>query len=400
MRQGQDEVRVHGNGSAAAEQATLAAIVEWSDDAIFSTRLDGTILTWNSGAAALFGYDSQDILGRNVSLLSPPGHADETPELLTRLAQGEDLRHVETVRAHSDGSIVPVAVAVWPLKDPAGRLIGASILAHDITERRRLQAELEAARDAALDALRAKSQLLANTSHELRTPMTSILGMAELLMRTELDTDQRRMVAAVQRAAERLLGTILEMLDVSAVTTGNLRLESGEVEIRPLVEEVGEFIEPTARAKGLGFVCAFDDDAPPAVYGDPARLRQMLVHLAENAVKFTDRGGVVIRATRPEGDEVPSVRFTVVDTGIGVAARDQWRLFRVFSQVDPTDTRRFGGNGLGLALVAQLAEAMGGTVGVASAPGRGSTFWFDIPVQPRHGLLPHPRSAHARALRD
>jgi signal transduction histidine kinase len=118
------------------------------------------------------------------------------------------------------------------------------------------------------------------------------------------------------------------------------------------------------------------------VHGDGVRIRQMLLHLAANAVTFTDRGGIVMRASRPEGVEIPCVRFTVVDTGIGVAPRDQWRLFRVFSQVDPTDTRRFGGNGLGLAFVAQLAEAMGGTVGVASARGRGSTFWFDIPVRP------------------
>lgn len=250
----------------------------------------------------------------------------------------------------------------------------------DISERQQLRVELEEARDAALRALQAKSQFLANTSHELRTPLTSIIGMNELLLRTDLDRDQRMMAEAVKRGAERLLETIVRILDVSALTTGDLLLHAGDVGVRTLVEEVAESVMPSARDKGLEFTCGVDDDAPPVIYGDRVRLRQMLMHLATNAVTFTDRGGIVIRASRPEHVEAPSVRFTVVDTGIGVAPRDQWRLFRVFSQVDPTDTRRFGGNGLGLALVAQLAEAMGGTVGVASSSGRGSTFWFDIPV--------------------
>jgi two-component system, sensor histidine kinase and response regulator len=186
----------------------------------------------------------------------------------------------------------------------------------------------------------------------------------------------------VKRSAERLSETIAGILDVSDLTTGSLEVHAGDIEVRPLFAEVAEVVQPKARAKGLRFVCAVDDDTPTAVHGDGVRIRQMLLHLATNALKFTDRGGIVIRASRPEGEEVPSVRFTVVDTGIGVAPRDQWRLFRVFSQVDASDTRRFGGDGLGLAFVAQVAEAMGGAVGVASSPGRGSTFWFDIPVGP------------------
>lgn len=170
-----------------------------------------------------------------------------------------------------------------------------------------------------------------------------------------------------------------ELIDASWLSTGSLHLNLGEVELRPLVRRIGELVGPSARAKDLGFKCECDSDAPPFVWGDPVRVRQMLLNLATNAVKFTDRGHVVIRADRPEGVETQSVRFTVADTGIGVAPGDQWRLFRMFSQVDGSSTRRFGGNGVGLALVARLAEAMGGTVGVASSPGRGSTFWFDLP---------------------
>lgn len=371
---------VEAQPDASATQAMLAAIVESSDDAIISTALDRTILTWNAGATALYGYEAGEVIGRNASFLVPPERTEEMAGILLRIAAGEDVRHVETVRLRKDGSPVPVAIAVWPLKDQEGRLIGIATLAHDITERLRLREEVEAARDEALSALRAKSQFLANTSHELRTPLTSIIGMTELLLRTDLDGDQQKMADAVKRSAEQLRRTIVEILDVSALTNGNLDLHTGDVEVRPLVEEVANVVRASAGAKGLELVHCVDDDAPAVVHGDPVRLRQMLLHLARNAVKFTDRGGIVMRASRPEHVEVPSVRFTVVDTGIGVAPRDHWRLFRVFSQVDPTDTRRFGGNGLGLALVAQLAEAMGGTVGVASASGRGSTFWFDIPV--------------------
>ncbi|HET7722270.1 MAG TPA: PAS domain S-box protein [Acidimicrobiales bacterium] len=371
-----------------AAQATLAAIVESSDDAIISTTLDRRVMTWNAGATALYGYEADEVIGRNISFLVPPERMEELEGVLRRIAAGKDVRHLETVRIRKDGSRVPVALAVWPVKDRAGRLIGTSSLAYDITERLQMRADLEEARDAARRALQAKSQFLANTSHELRTPLTSIIGMNALLLRTDLDDDQRTMAETVKRSAEKLLATIVEILDVSALTTGDLRLHTGAVEVRSLVEEVAELVRPSARVKGLGLACGVDEDALPVIHGDRNRLRQMLMHLATNAVTFTDRGGIVIRASRPEHVEVPSVRFTVVDTGIGVAPRDQWRLFRVFSQVDPTDTRRFGGNGLGLALVAQLAEAMGGTVGVASSPGRGSTFWFDVPVGRRDRSVP------------
>lgn len=364
---------------AEAARARLAAITESSHDAILSVDLEGTILTWNAGATALYGYEADEIIGESFSRLMTGDRSGELAALLARIAKGDPVRHFESVRVRKDGSLVPVAVSMWPLIE-SGRLVGASGLSHDITERQRLRAQLEEARDAALDALHAKSQFLSNISHELRTPMTVILGMTELLLLTDLDDDQRMMAETAQRRAEGLLQNMRDLLDMSAITTGDLRLDSVPVEVRPLVDDVGEFIGPAARAKGLSLLCACDDDAPAVIHGDPLRIRQMLLQLSTNAVKFTDRGRVVIRAGRPEGLEVASIRFTVVDTGIGVAPGDQWRLFRLFSQVDPSDTRRFGGTGLGLALVAQLAQAMGGTVGVASSPGRGSTFWFNIPV--------------------
>lgn len=360
-------------------QARLAAIIDSSHDAIVSVNLEGTILTWNAGATVHYGYDADEIIGQSFSRLMAGDRSQELSALLARIATGDTIQHLESVRVRKNGSLVPVEVAMWPLIE-GGRLVGASSLGHDITERQRLRAQLDEARDAALDALHAKSQFLSNVSHELRTPMTAILGMTELLLLTDLDDDQRMMAETVQRRAGGLLQNMRDLLDMSSVTAGDLRLDSVPVEVRLVVDEVGESIGPAARAKGLSLLCACDDDAPAVIHGDPLHIRQMLLQLATNAVKFTDRGRVVIRASRPEGLEVASVRFTVVDTGIGVAPGDHWRLFRLFSQVDPSETRRFGGTGLGLALVAQLAQAMGGTVGAASSPGRGSTFWFNLPV--------------------
>jgi len=376
-----------GTWSQVGESRSPALLADRIAHVVWTATPDGRLDYVNARACDYTGLAAAELLdGRLDCLIHPDDVAGARSCWADATGTGQPLSYELRLR-RADGQFRWHALRGVPVCDDEGQIVRWLVTATDIdahiSERQRMQAELEEARDMVLSALRAKWQFLANTSHELRTPLTSIMGMTDLLLRTTLDVEQRKMAEAVKRGAEKLLGTIVGILDVSAVTNGNLRLHLDDVAVRPLVEEVREFVEPSARVKGLEFACAFDDDAPPAVHGDPVRIRQMLLHLVENAVKFTDRGRVAIRVTRPEGVEVPSVRFMVADTGIGVPPRDQWRLFRVFSQVDPTDTRRFGGNGLGLALVAQLADAMGGAVGVASSSGRGSTFWFDIPVAGR-----------------
>jgi signal transduction histidine kinase len=243
-----------------------------------------------------------------------------------------------------------------------------------------LLASLEVAQQEALEASRLKSQFLANTSHEIRTPMTVILGMNELLLETELDPAQRKFAEGVSRASGRLLSMIDDLLDFSKIEAGHLNLEVTDVNVRSLVEDVCTFFSDAARTKGLRLVCTCRPDVPQVVRGDAARLRQILLNLASNAVKFTDAGRVEVTAS---GRALPSgavVRFEVVDTGIGIAPEDQQFLFRPFSQIDASTTRRYGGTGLGLAISSQLVEAMGGALGAESTPGSGSTFWFEIPV--------------------
>ena len=358
-------------------QRQLAAIVDSSDDAILSKDLDGTITSWNKGAEKLYGYSAEEIVGKPISTLIPPERPDEVSAILGRISRGDAVDHFETVRMDKGGSRIPVSLSISPVRDAGGTITGASTIARDVSERRRMEAALAAARDAEAHANRLKSEFLATMSHEIRTPMNGVIGMAGVLLDTELDPDQRHYAETVRGSGEALLTIINEILDFSKIEAGKLELEVIDFDLRAVVEEVADLLAERSHAKGLELAVLVEPDIPLDVRGDPGRLRQVVTNLVSNAVKFTADGEVVIRLGLAEqSDHDALVRVEVADTGIGIAPESQAALFEPFSQADASTTRTHGGTGLGLAISKQLAEMMGGEIGVESEAGEGSRFWF------------------------
>ncbi|WP_353858139.1 ATP-binding protein [Azospirillum formosense] len=359
----------------------LRAILEQSPVGVSIGRPDGSVAFANARAAELAGLPPDAFVGRRHALALPG--ATLQGRALPQDGAGLVAREVEVAVDRPDGS------RVWALQtlqrtefegEPA-------ILAwsYDITGRKRAEEDLRHAKEQAEVAARSKSEFLATMSHEIRTPMNGVLGMLELIALTPLDAEQTELVTTVRDSATALLRIIDDILDLSKIEAGKLDLDEMDLDPRELVEGVAELLAPQAHQKALLLVCDLDRKVPAAVRGDPGRLRQILFNLTGNAIKFTDAGRVVLR-TRLEpsaaGPDRLRLRFSVEDTGIGISGAGQARLFQPFSQADSSTTRRFGGTGLGLAICARLVEMMGGRIGVESAPGCGSTFWFTVDLAP------------------
>ena len=357
-------------------------------------HLDGRFLRVNQKFCTILGYPRDELLQRTGQEITHPDDLDAGVDLAEALLRGESPGFtLEKRYVRRDGSPVWVELSVSLQRDGAGKPDYFIGIVQDISNRKRLEGELRQAKEAAEAANRAKDEFLANVSHEIRTPMNAILGMTELVLDTPLDEGQRQGLKTVKSAADSLLGIINDLLDFSKIEAGKLELVPADFSLRGAVGDTLRAMAVRAHKKGLELIYQVQPDVPDALIGDAGRLRQVLLNLAGNAVKFTDEGEVVVRV-EIQGDGPPpspgagevGLRFTVRDTGIGIPPDQQERIFRAFEQEDTSTTRKYGGTGLGLTIAARLAALMGGTITVESVPGRGSTFAFTA----RFGRQPHP----------
>ena len=377
------------------QSAFRKAILEAASYAIISADPHGTILTFNAGAEKMLGYQAEEVVGKltPVVLHDPAEVAARAAELSRELGRViepgfetfiararlglHDEREWTYVR--KDGSRLPVQLSVTVLHGEGGQITGFLGIASDITERNRAAEELRRARDAAEAASKAKSDFLAVMSHEIRTPMNAIIGMTALLLDMRLEPRQREFVTAVNDSGEALLEIINDILDFSKIESSQLKLELDDFDLRVLTDGIFELLAPRAEGKGLEFAAIISPEIPFIVRGDDGRLRQVLVNLLTNSIKFTNEGKVILRVNcLHREDERVYLRFEITDTGIGISPEKQAILFHPFTQADSTTRRQYGGTGLGLAISKRLVELMGGRIGLNSHEGRGSTFWFEV----------------------
>jgi len=369
------------------QQQLLGTIVEQCDDAIFAKSPGGIITEWNRGAEQLYGYTAAEAVGRSVSMLVPPERSGEEQELLQRALAGESVHQFETTRVTNRGTRVDVSISLSPLYGADGETVGASVVARDVTERKQMEDDLRASRERALETSRLKSEFVANMSHEIRTPLNGVVSMAELLLETELNTEQRQYAHVALTSAEALMRVITDILDFSKIEAGKLEIISEDFSIRAALDDVREIVGVKADERGLQLAISIDDSVAEVLRGDGNRVRQVLMNLLSNAIKFTSDGDVRVTVGLLEGDAGAQLaRFEVSDTGIGIATEQFADLFQPFSQADATTTRRYGGTGLGLCICKQLVELMGGEIACESEPGKGSRFWFTLPYQPSAGF--------------
>ena len=356
------------------------------------------IVAVSNSMVAHYGYSRQELLEMTIRELSPPQERDEFDCYIASVNKGPPRGLVTGAWHHSfkDGTIIDVEVTSDDLVLD-GRAC-RTVLSQDVTQRNLAITQLAVARDQAVAASKVKSAFLANVSHEIRTPMNGVIGMNDLLLETALDAEQRSYAEQVARSGDQMMAIINDLLDLSKIEAGQLELDIAEFDLRDTIEQASAAAGFEARTKGLALELRFDEAVPSRVYGDSRRLHQILLNLIANAIKFTEHGSVIVAVTSRGARDDRLVRVEVRDTGIGIDPCAVERMFEPFTQADASTTRNYGGTGLGLAISRELVQRMGGAIGAESDVGRGSTFWFELPLKEASRQTGESRSPVALAI--
>ncbi len=357
------------------KEELLRTIVSKTEDGIFLTDFEGFIYEANARALDMFGYSLKEITGKNFSEFRKYDLSDEEDSNGVRQLLRNKFWNSELELKTDTGKEFYAFVSItWIHR------FGKEYLLYkvsDISQRKQNEAEIIEARDLAQAATAAKSEFLATMSHEIRTPMNGVLGMTNIMMQSSLDDDQRNYLSTIKKSGESLLELLNDILDFSKIESGKMQLEQRSFTLKELVFDVCNLLKSNAERKGLELKLNFETELPAQLIGDSTKIRQVLVNLVGNAIKFTQSGEVDFSID--ETDDLKFIKFSVKDTGIGIQKEEINRLFQSFTQLDSSTTRKFGGTGLGLAICKSLVEMMGGQIWVESSFGKGSTFYFTIP---------------------
>lgn len=371
-------------------EARTRLIIDRAYDAFVAMDRDGNVIEWNLQAHKIFGYDRNEIIGKNLSESIIPLEFRRSHDhgFKNFMSNGDNKilnKRIQLVAQRKNGEQFPVELAVFPIEFSGQPTFCAFI--QDITERKRIDTQVELlnqqlvqARDQALEGSRLKSEFLANMSHEIRTPMNAVIGLSDLLRRTNLNRDQKRFVDLIVNSGQTLLQIIDDILVFSKIEAGRLDLEASDFDLIATVESSADLLADKAREKQVSLTTFLSPDIPKWVRGDSQRLKQVLLNLISNAIKFTEQGRILVQAeVESETEDAAVITFSVTDTGIGISSDGLKVLFTPFTQVDGSSTRKVGGTGLGLTISKRLVELMGGSIRVESEAGKGSTFSFTIP---------------------
>jgi PAS domain S-box-containing protein len=384
--------RKKADGEIRRQKQYFESLVQNSPVAITTLNMDNRIVSCNPAFFELFGYSMSEVIGADLDQLITAPSIEEEARNYTQEVRAGSVIHLTSQRRKRDGSPVDVEIFGVPVT-VEGEQIGLLAIYHNISD-------LVRARQQAEQADRAKSEFLANMSHEIRTPMNGVIGMLELALDTRLTAEQQDFLKTALTSAEALLSLLNDILDFSKIEARRLDLETIDFDLRSTVEDVGYSLAQRANDKGLELACLIQPDVPSRLRGDPGRLRQILVNLTGNAIKFTHQGEVIIRAELVEDAETHTLlKFQVLDSGIGIPYDRQAAVFDRFTQADGSTTRKYGGTGLGLAICRQLAEMMDGEIGLTSEPGKGSAFWFTARFE-KQQLVNETAMAAPGALRN